>query len=248
MIKLTKGVALLHFGRTGSTLVASMISQNKLFYNDGEVFEKVRTGTLLLSSIFKTEPERILKKRRQKFFYRDYLVSIKPIPEEHLRDNLLNMSYPKLIQTLKSANIDKYIIIKRKNYLLQVLSGKLAQEWKKYHFREGEKAESIKVRIDVKDFRFGTFKGELIDLFKRFDAYYDEMINETPKALLITYEDDIEHDPFIAYDKIKSYLNLGKERPKIILSKSNTFKNEDVIENYEDVIKYLRGTPYEWML
>jgi hypothetical protein len=64
MIKLTKGVTLLHFGRAGSTLLATMISQNNLFYNDGEVFEKVRTGTLLLSSIFKTEPERILKKRR----------------------------------------------------------------------------------------------------------------------------------------------------------------------------------------
>lgn len=70
MIKLTKGVALLHFGRAGSTLVSTMISQNKLFYNDGEVFEKVRTGSLKIPKIpesIRSEPIQLLKKEGRNF-------------------------------------------------------------------------------------------------------------------------------------------------------------------------------------
>lgn len=118
----------------------------------------------------------------------------------------------------------------------------------KYHFKVGEKTEIVKINFDVKDFGFGTFRGELVELFKKFDAYYNEMINVTPNALLINYEDDIEHDPYVAYEKIKGYLNLSKARPNIILTKSNTYKNEEVIENYEEVKNHLAGTAYEWMI
>lgn len=46
MINLTKGVDMLHFGSAGSTLISTMIAQNKLFYYDGEVYKIIRTGTL----------------------------------------------------------------------------------------------------------------------------------------------------------------------------------------------------------
>jgi hypothetical protein len=248
MISLTKGVALLHFGRVGSTLIASMISQNKFFYDDGEIFEKLRTGSFSSNKAIKERPAKLLELRRRRFFYRPYLVSIKPIPEEHLRKDLLNMSYPEFLQVLENAKIDKIIILKRKNYLNHVLSGKLALEWKKYHFKADEKAPLIKIHLDFKSFRFGTFKGELLELFARFDQYYNTMETMTPNPLILTYEEDIEENPYVAYEKVRSYLKLNKKNPKIILSKSNVFKNEDVIENWEDLKNYLEDTPYKWMV
>ena len=248
MLRLTKGVALLHFGRAGSTLIATMIAHNKLFYFDGEIYESVRTGALKIPENIQKSPEKLLIQRRKKFFYRDYLVSLKPIPEENLRPSLLNMSYSNFLKALNDANINKCIIIKRKNYLRQVLSNKLASKWNKWHFKKNEDSTKTKININCNSFQFSTFKGELVELFNRFDNYYKEMENETKNPLIISYEDDIEKDSYIAYDKIRSYLNLRIKKPEIILSKSNTFKNEDVIENYDEVIKHLKGTPYEWML
>lgn len=176
------------------------------------------------------------------------MVSIKPIPEEHLRYELLNMSYNEFLETLLNSCIHNDIIIKRQNYLRQVLSRKLAQQWKKYHFKTNEKPDTIQINIEVHNFGFGTSKGELVDLFKRFDQYYQEMESKTKNPLILTYEEDIELDAYVDYNKIKEYLNLIKERPNIILSKSNIFKNEDVNENYNEVKKYFSGTPYEWMV
>lgn len=248
MIKLTSGVALLHYGRAGSTLIATMIAQNKLFYFDGEIYERLRTGDLTLPENNKNRPGDLLLKRRNKYFYRDYLVSIKPIPEEHLRPDLLNMSYSRLLALLDQAKIDKIIIIKRENYLKQVLSHRLALEWKKWHFKSHEKSEIIKVRLNCTSFNFGVYKGELLELFRRFDDYYSNMIEETPSALILNYERDIESDPYVAYNKIKEYLNLNKNRPNITLSRSNVFENESVIENYDEVKEYFAGSIYEWMV
>jgi hypothetical protein len=225
-----------------------MIAQNKLFYYDGEVYEKIRTGAFKLSQKEKLAPGKVLKHRKQRYFYRDYLVSIKPIPEEHLRLGLLHLPYDEFLETLENSGIRNYIIIKRKDYLRQVLSGKLAQHWKKYHFKSDEKPDTIQINLDLHNFGFGTFKGELVELFKRFDKYYQEMETKTKNPLVLTYEEDIEADPYVAYNKIKKYLNLRKRKPDIILSKSNIFKNEEVIENYDELKEYLSGTPYEWMV
>tara|TARA_B110000902_G_scaffold35829_1_gene37932 strand:- start:202 stop:378 length:177 start_codon:yes stop_codon:yes gene_type:complete len=57
------------------------------------------------------------------------------------------MSYTAFLKSLEKAHIDKYIIIKRKDYLRQVLSGQLGLEWKKYHFKKNEKPSNSKIKL-----------------------------------------------------------------------------------------------------
>ena len=210
LTKLTKGVALLHFGRAGSTLIATMIAQNRLYFDDAELFEKVRVGDLELPENIKSKPGLFFKHRKTKFYYQNYLVSIKPIPEEHLRASLLDMDYEQLIDALNHAGIAKFIIIKRSNYLSQIISKLLAIEWKKYHFRSNEKSEIKKITINCNEIQFGTFRGSLIDLFQKYDKYYEQMERVTPNALILNYEEDIESDPLVGYAKIRDYLKLRK--------------------------------------
>jgi len=240
-------IALLHFGRAGSTLIASLIQQNKGFFYDGELFEKVRVGQIKIPEDMRLDPSLLLKKRSELLF-KKYLVSLKPIPEEHLRTDLLNSDYQTLIDKLVTYGFDRFIILKRENYLNQMISLALAREWGKYHFTQGEKPARVCVDIPFTEFRFGTFKGELIELFERFDNYYKEFELLTPDPLVINYEGEIEKDPLVAYGRVAEYLGLHKMSPKITLRKSNVFENKDVIENYPELIEYLANSKYAWMI
>ncbi|MGF1480774.1 MAG: hypothetical protein ACFB4I_15030 [Cyanophyceae cyanobacterium] len=69
------------------------------------------------------------------------------------------------------------------------------------------------------------------------------------RILTISYEEDIEDDPKIAYQKACSFLNLSKfDDVKVKRKRINTMKNKDLITNFNEIEDLLSGTKYEWML
>jgi len=241
------GIALMHFGRAGSTLLASMIQQNRLIYYDGELFEKVRVGKVKVPRSAEGDLTLLLKRRLKRHIFRRYLVSLKPIPEENLRPSLLNATIGELIERLVAFGFGKFIILKRTNYLNQIVSLALARQWGKYHHVQTDKPVLKRIEIPFREFVFGTFKGELLELFGRFDSYYDELESQVPGQLLVHYERDMELNPLVAYKSVADYLGLGNLSPNIALRKSNIFKNEEVIANYAKLTSYLSGSNYAWM-
>lgn len=81
----TNRIALLHFGRAGSILIAILIQQNGNFFYDGEFFEKVRVGGIKVEEEMRLDRGLLIKHRCEMFRFQIYLISQKPIPEEHLR-------------------------------------------------------------------------------------------------------------------------------------------------------------------
>lgn len=64
----------------------------------------------------------------------------------------------------------------------------------------------------------------------------------------MTYEDDISKDPLVGYKRICQFLGAGLEKVSIRFGKTNPFKLSDIIINFEEVERILRGSPFEWML
>ena len=63
------------------------------------------------------------------------------------------------------------------------------------------------------------------------------------------YEDDILNaGPIVAYEKVCSFLWLSPSKVQVKIGRTNPFPLEEIIENYEDIVKTLSTTKYSWML
>jgi hypothetical protein len=67
-------------------------------------------------------------------------------------------------------------------------------------------------------------------------------------VLQLTYEDDILKDPRIAYRRVCGYLGLEPCPAFVRHARSNPFRLDEIIENYDEVKQALSGTEFEWML
>ena len=61
-----------------------------------------------------------------------------------------------------------------------------------------------------------------------------------PEALQLVYEDDVEADPRVAYEKIIEYLGLPMDSPEVPLRRTNPGSLDDSIVNADEVRERLR--------
>ncbi|WKN33483.1 hypothetical protein PZB74_09080 [Porifericola rhodea] len=243
-------VAMFHFGRCGSTILANMLSQHPDIYWDGEVFEQMRVGSLIELKITK-DPIKLLDIKLHAKKCKFYGFETKAFKEEHLRKDLLNMRFEQYFQELLKLGFGKFILLKRNNYLRQMLSLYMGWKAKVWHIKQNERFKEQKVILDVKDTKIGnTTKPTLLHLFEDFDNYY-AIIESSVKGydnLILSYEDDVLPDPMIGYSKICSFLGAGSFPAEINLKKTNTQALSEAIENFDEIKEILIGTKYEWML
>jgi hypothetical protein len=87
------------------------------------------------------------------------------------------------------------------------------------------------------------------DLLRFFDQFCDEMKRILPQNhLVITYEDDINHDPLVAYKKIANYLGLKPRAAVVKYQRTNPGDLDKIVLNFEEIRQCLKGTKHEWML
>ena len=136
--------------------------------------------------------------------------------------------------------------MQRKNHLRKFISGQIGKKTKTFQSKIKNKLTTI--YIDVNKFR--NSNKPLIEHFENLDLYYNKInkILENENSIKITYEDDILINPNIAYNKIINFIGLEEFKPKITLKKQNPYSLKELIENYDEVEKYLENTKYEWML
>ena len=240
-------VAMMHIGRVGSTVLGSMMNQHSKIFWDGEPFERLMRSNKSNQERF---VENVLNKSMHNSRSEIYCFATKFMPEQHLWEECINMNLEEYISLLNDMKIKDFILITRKNYLRQVISvlvGRMKKEW--HSQKNTKKVTKVFINVDSYDAGY-DLSLPLIDYFKRIDRQYD-LLNEivgSDKILKLAYEDDIEKDPHIAYNKVCSFLNVKNEKPQIKLKKTNPFDLKDMIENYEEVEKTIKGTKYEWML
>ncbi|MEN8239769.1 MAG: hypothetical protein ABFR53_11285, partial [Actinomycetota bacterium] len=67
-------------------------------------------------------------------------------------------------------------------------------------------------------------------------------------TLWLTYEDDIERDPSIAYRRVCGLFGVTPSDSEPALAQTNPFPMEEIIDNYDEIYELLDGTEYAWML
>jgi hypothetical protein len=226
-------VVLFHGGRSGSTVLAGMLHAHPAIYWAGEVLST----------------HRLRRKYHPGFDYKSYMnreqfASFRRIyGMEVLFGDLKNIddTIDRFVPYLKQTGYTYFILLKRNNSLRRIVSLEVAKQTKVYHVRQDMTAQMIQVQLNTQT---------LLSRFEREKMEFDRLRNllQQTDYLELTYEEDIESDPAVAYGKVCAFLNVEPRDVKPLLKKINPYPLEEMIANYDEVASLLKGTQYAWML
>jgi LPS sulfotransferase NodH len=220
-------------------------AHTKIFWA-GEIFEKYMRAAQnkTLNDFVSTT----VNSSRNKSVSSIYGFETKYLAQQHLSEHCLNLGIGDYIQLLRILGFSYFIVLHRKNYLRRAISIQVAKETMRWHSKEITSSPT-RVFIDVHSFRTGSLREPLVDLFARIDESYERLRHSLPgNSLLLTYEEDIQESPLIAYKKVCDFLDVADEAPAISLRRTNPFTYEQMVENFEEVEAVLKDTKYSWML
>ncbi len=154
------------------------------------------------------------------------------------------------VSMLKELGFEHFIVLRRRNYLRQVLSSQILKLSSISHISASKAPQLTRIQLNAEKLSRQREEKTLVEHFEWMDKDYDELegLLSNQNILCLRYEDDIAENPVAAYDKICEYLSVEAEPVTVELGKGNPFALQDMIENFSEVEKTLSGTPYEWML
>lgn len=153
----------------------------------------------------------------------------------------LNIEIPQFVEAMAGMQHTHYIVLERVNYLRQHTSSKLIAVRGKAHLKVGAENTLHQVILDHETLaeRFDRFEKEFATLRQALSNH---------NVLELTYEEDIQHDPSIAFHKVCNFLGVDLKTIKPSLQRTNPYPLAEIITNYEEVSHALQGTRYAWML
>jgi len=245
-------IMMIHIGRCGSTVLASLMRQHPKIYWASELYEpifsqwrKMNNGVEVVGKLDE-DAIHILKKSMKSALHRYYGFEIKPY---HF--NLINYKTEDYIKHTEKLGIDRYIILDRKNKLRTVISSVIAQQNEKLYFIDSKTKPTLnQTSLNTKEININFDSKPLIQYLSDYTeqiTWFEQSL-KNKKLLKLNYEDDIQDDPNVAYRKVCDFLNVKPIDFEIKYSRTNPFAVNELIENFNDVEKELVGTPYEWML
>lgn len=224
-----------HAGRCGSSVVADLIRDDGRIYWAGEILEQPTHQWLELLH------EEALYRCGNAINRKRYEAGRAPFGFEMKlwHHHRLGLSASDMRRLTRELGFKIHIVLERKNHLRQHVSGKLAKLTGRYHRREGSKASTRTLTVDL---------DRLMPGIDWYEQYHAELRSMFPGHLYLTYEDDIEADPIVAYAKVMRHCGLEPRSVTTDMRKMIARPLVDVIENYAEVAQALSGTRHEWML
>jgi hypothetical protein len=244
----SKKIAMFHTGRCGSTVLANLINQNYRIFWDGEVYEKYRKSSLPVRHI--TSDLIKIIKLRSLFVGRFYGFEVKLNQDENDIYVQINSDLKKFIRKLYELGFTHFIILSRRNYLRQIVSGAIGFETRKWQLSHLEKPKLTRLKLDLENVPYGYDSKSLLTRFREFDTTYN-LLNDLlvdQNILRLTYEEDILKDPKIGYERVCNFLGVNGIKVTVNSARMNPFNLSEIIANFREVEGRLTGTRYQWML
>jgi hypothetical protein len=248
MIATGQRVAMFHIGRSGSSVVTSMLSKHRDLHWDGEVYEaKFKAAERELSDVkpaYRFDPVKLLEERLYASKALHYGFEVKFF---HLQ--ILDITLRTYISGLKNLGFI-FICLRRRNYLRKVVSSLIGHRYGKFHMRSGEIAQLKQIYVDVARIEIDRTSKPLMDFLKGFQYQWHSlsMMLDGERVLNLTYEDDVRDGPEAAYGRVCQFIGIDQIPVQIELAKTNPFPLRCLIVNFHEVEALLRGTAFEWMV
>lgn len=239
-------IAMFHIGRCGSTVLAEMLKQNPQIHWDSEIYEP--QGELFHKYGLRADasgPIGFLRRRIASADRPHYGCEVKPY-----QARLVELPMGKLIESFGALGFTHFVLLERRNSLRKIVSSLIAIATQRWHVPAGTLVPLTRFRLDVNSVRTEYTDKPLLDFLR---SYRDDMRDIEARlagrpVLKLTYEDDIEADPEVAYRKVCDFLGFNPVPTAVRLGRTTPFALHDVLENYDEVAAALSGTEFEWML
>lgn len=242
-----------HVGRCGSTVLGDLMHQHPQVYWDGEILPFLFLNRSTNETSFKNLDDGLWKKHLMNRKYlapgRSFGIEIK-----FFHCDWLGITIPELLDELKEFDKLNIIVLERKNLLRSVVSHQLAQQEGIWHHHKNSIVKHVSKKVNIhpaelfQDHEMTTLVGTLTTWYKDYNDVKNYLEFEGKKYLSLTYEDDIENNPLIAYGRVIRFLGLKNHMPKINFKKSDRKELIEIVDNYTELEKELVGTPFKWML
>lgn len=238
-------VAMFHIGRCGSTVLGHMLGQHPKIYWDSEIYEPFL--------------DQQARQRERVIHPIDYLKKSQPLSGKnrfygfevkffHL--DLLQIPLEEYVSRLFDLGFKHFIVLKRKNYLRTIVSSVIGHKTATWHKTTDTAPELVPVRINPEKVCIERSEKPLLDYMKDYETGFMSLneILKNQSVLQLTYEDDLSEDPQKGYSRVLDFLDLDQRHVKALYKKSNPFRLDELVLNFDEVKKALKGGSYEWML
>lgn len=210
-------------GRTGSTLLEDLLCSTSYFNKRGEILaagtgSKIKYPYQYVNGLSKIRPNK------------NFIFHVKIY---QLTDRKRKVNPEDFLRRMEKKGW-KIIYLKRLNKLNQVISYEISVI-RKSHQKYDDKNEEFSIRLDPVSVK------NRIERRMNFERSEDEIL-ENMDCLRLVYEDDLlnsnNHQDTV--NRILDYIGLERRPCFTKLRKVNKSKQKDVIENYDEVINYLK--------
>ena len=238
-------VTTFHIGRSGSTVLGDLLDQHPAVRWLGEIYEWPEfrdspappgPGSELLRRLQSRLPgvSKPVVGIEAKFY--------------HLHDH--HIALGDFLGELRGVVGDcRFIVLRRKNYLRKIVSSLAARQRGQWFARDGQALKAVHLDINPERLCIDGDAQPLLDYLRDWDAQFEQLdvALAGENALNLTYEDDIERDPLVAYRKVCSFLGLQAGTPEIHFHRTTAGPLGDMVTTLDSVRRALAGSGYEWM-
>lgn len=249
-------IVMMHFGRSGSTVLARQLAQHSRIAWLEEVFTLVRAADPQNYDLPVEQMRRVVEQKAQR--RRGKRSGLIVGHEIKLQNFLHNPSatLPAYLRWCRDKGSCRHILLRRRNILRRIFSVYKAVATKVYHTSNSAASQTAKMyKVNMNDLfdpdtgqRSDTLAGLLAKARAREEAVVDIYSRLGIPYLSLTFEDDIEDDPRQAYLRVTEFLGLKNEPAEITLRRTGGASLRDEVTNFDAVGATLTGTEFEWML
>jgi hypothetical protein len=249
----SRGCVIYHLGRMGSTVLADMLDHLPNVISDSEIYTDYQEK----ENLSRRFPDALEYTRAKvKSHFRLLRAGGVYLFECKFADSVDMRHFPfgidGYVDLVRSLGMRHAIVLRRRNILRRFVSSKLARESGSYQRRRGEKAALPRIRLNVHGIGFGPRSYPLLDAIRLVEDEYGclerALARHGIEWLDLTYEDDIEGNPAVAFNKACHYLQLQAIDVAPRYERINSRPVQEIVANFDQVAGILRGTPHEWML
>ena len=250
------GVVNWHIGRCGSSVLGSLLAQHPSIAYSNEIYSRYmprRRGSSSLPSIGS-----VLEQAEQATSGCDlHLFEVKHLPDQNLG------LYPQLevqdwLNHFFAQGYKQHLLMCRRNGLRRMVS----------HFRAAQSGQYVlgsssdvvygsPITIPLEGIVHGFGTRTLLGWLEEYERGHEVMqecldaldkLNSDFSWLELVYEDQIEHDPRMAYRDVCNFLNLPAVDVDLRLRKISPGRLVHLIANLDEVRDCLSPTRFAWML
>ena len=250
------GVVNWHIGRCGSSVLGSLLAQHPSIAYSNEIYSRYmprRRGLLSLPAIDSVleSAEQAVSECKLHFF------EVKHLPDQNIG------LYPQLevqdwLNLFSAKGYKRHLLMHRRNGLRRIVSHLRSARSGQYVLGASSSVvESSRIMIPLEGIVHGFGTRTLLGWLDEYERGHEVMQDclgalgrSDPEFswLELVYEDQIEHDPRVAYRDVCAFLGLPDVEVDLHHRKMNPGRLTDLIANFEEVRDCLLPTRFSWML